>query len=76
MSIPRPSKLNLALVAATGMVGWRALRYALDHLVVDCVPAIGLTELGVSHRKLDDVLQMRTIVEPLHSGFVQAKGHT
>jgi hypothetical protein len=76
MNIPRPSKLNLVLVAATGMIGGRALRYALDHLVVDCVPAFGPPELGVSHCKLDDVLQMRTIVEPLHSGFVQAKGHT
>ena len=76
MSIPRPSKLNLVLVATTGMIGGRALRYVLDHLAIGCVPSTGLPELGVLHRKFDDVHRMRTIVEPLHSGFVQAKGHT
>ena len=76
MNVPRPSKKNLVLVATTGIVGWRALRYALDHLVVDCVPAIGLTELGVSHRKLKMVPQMRTLAESLHSASVQTKGHT
>jgi hypothetical protein len=76
MSIPRPSKLNLVLVGTTGMIGGRALRYVLDHLAIGCVPAIELTELGVSHRKLKMVPQMRTLVESFHSTSVQAKGHT
>jgi hypothetical protein len=76
MNIPRPSKLNLVLVGTTGMVGGCALRYVLDHLTIGCVAAIGLPELGVSHRTLDDVRQMRAIVESLHPASVQAKGHT
>ena len=56
MNIPRPRKMNLVLVGATGMVGGYALRYALDHPAIGCVTAIGRRELGISHPKLREVL--------------------
>jgi hypothetical protein len=68
--------MNLVHVGTTGIVGWRALRYVLDHLAIGWVPAIGLTKLGVSHRKRKMVPQMLTLVESLHSASVQAKGHS
>ena len=47
---------KLVIVGASGMVGGYALRYALDHLVVERVTAIGRRKLGILHPKLMDVL--------------------
>src|SRR6266480_287266 len=47
---------HLVIVAATGMVGGYALRYALDHPAVGRVTAIGRRKLGIAHPKLDEVL--------------------
>jgi putative NADH-flavin reductase len=47
---------KLVIVGASGMVGGYALRYALDHPVVERVTAIGRRKLGISHPKLMDVL--------------------
>src|SRR5712691_10376841 len=38
------------------MVGGYALRYALEHAAVRTVTAIGRRKLGISHRKLKEVL--------------------
>ena len=47
---------KLVIVGASGMVGGYALRYALDHPVVERVTAIGRRKLGISHPKLMGVL--------------------
>jgi uncharacterized protein YbjT (DUF2867 family) len=47
---------KLVIVGASGMVGGYALRYALDHPLVERVTAIGRRRLGISHPKLMDVL--------------------
>ena len=47
---------KLVIVGASGMVGGYALRYALDHPVVERVTSIGRRKLGISHPKLMDVL--------------------
>ena len=51
-----PVDQKLVIVGATGMVGGYALRYALDHLAVGRVTAIGRRKLGISHPKLTEVL--------------------
>ena len=45
---------KLVIVGASGMVGGYALRYALDHPVVERVTAIGRRKLGILHPKLTD----------------------
>jgi uncharacterized protein YbjT (DUF2867 family) len=47
---------RLVIVGATGMVGGYALRYALENPAVASVTAIGRRKLGMSHRKLKEVL--------------------
>ena len=47
---------RVVIVGATGMVGGDALRYALDHPGVGRVTTIGRRTLGMSHRKLTEVL--------------------
>ena len=47
---------KLVIVGASGMVGGYALRYALDHPVVERVTAIGRRKLGISHPKLMGVV--------------------
>ena len=56
MNVPAASQKRLVIVGATGMVGGYALRYALDHPVVERVTAIGRRRLGISHPKLGEVL--------------------
>ena len=56
MNIPRPSKIRLVIVGATGMVGGHVLRYALEHSVIGSVTAIVRRNLGISHPKLREVL--------------------
>jgi uncharacterized protein YbjT (DUF2867 family) len=56
MNIPRPSKIRLVIVGATGMVGGYVLRYALEHPVIESVTAIVRRNLGISHPKLKEVL--------------------
>ncbi len=63
-------QMRLVIVGATGMVGGYALRYALDHPAVGCVTAIGRRALGISHRKLKEILHhdfadCSTLAEPL-----------
>jgi uncharacterized protein YbjT (DUF2867 family) len=55
MNIPRPGKIRLVIVGATGMVGGYALRYALEHPAVESVTAIVRRNLGISHPKLREV---------------------
>src|ERR1700680_355552 len=55
MSIPAGQR-RLVIVAATGMVGGYALRYALDHPAVCRVTAIGRMSLSISHPKPKEVL--------------------
>ena len=47
---------RLVVVGATGMVGGYALRYAVDHPAVESVTAIGRRPVGLSHRKLKEVV--------------------
>jgi len=47
---------RLVIVGATGMVGGYALRYALDHVTVGRVTAVGRKSTGITHRKLAEVL--------------------
>jgi uncharacterized protein YbjT (DUF2867 family) len=47
---------RLVIVAATGMVGGYALRYALEDPAVEAVTAIGRKKLGISHPRLKEVL--------------------
>src|SRR6266446_6363756 len=56
MNATATSQKRLVIVGATGMVGGYALRYALDHPVVERVTAIGRRRLGISHPKLGEVL--------------------
>jgi len=56
MNIPRPSKIRLIIVGATGMVGGYVLRYVLEHPVIGSVTAIVRRSLGISHPKLKEVL--------------------
>jgi uncharacterized protein YbjT (DUF2867 family) len=56
MNMAAAGQKRLVIVGATGMVGGYALRYALDHLAVARVTAIGRRKLGLSHPKLIEVL--------------------
>ena len=61
---------RLVIVGATGMVGGYALRYAIDHPAVEVVTAIGRKPVGLSHRKLKEVVHPNfedcsALVEPL-----------
>jgi uncharacterized protein YbjT (DUF2867 family) len=56
MNAPAVGQKRLVVVGATGMVGGYALRYALDHPGVERVTSIGRKKLGISHPKLDQVL--------------------
>ena len=56
MNTPTMDQARLVIVGATGMVGGYALRYALEHAAVGTVTAIGRKKIGVSHRKLKEVL--------------------
>jgi len=47
---------QMVIVGATGMVGGYALRYALENAAVGSVTAIGRAKVGISHRKLKEVL--------------------
>jgi uncharacterized protein YbjT (DUF2867 family) len=55
MNIPRPGKIRLVIVGATGMVGGYALGYALEHPAVESVTALVRRNLGISHPKLREV---------------------
>jgi hypothetical protein len=46
---------KLVIVGASGMVGGYALRYALDHPVVERVTAIGRRKLGISPRRFREI---------------------
>jgi uncharacterized protein YbjT (DUF2867 family) len=56
MNVPVTEGKRLALIGASGMVGGYALGYALGHLDVGRVTAIGRKPLGISHPKLREVL--------------------
>jgi uncharacterized protein YbjT (DUF2867 family) len=56
MNTSIPDQARLVIVGATRMVGGYALRYALEHAAVGTVTAIGRKKLGISHRKLKEVL--------------------
>jgi putative NADH-flavin reductase len=56
MNTSTPDQARLVIVGATGMVGRYALRYALEQAAVGTVTAIGRRKLGISHRKLKEVL--------------------
>jgi uncharacterized protein YbjT (DUF2867 family) len=56
MSARAAGRKHLVLAGATGMVGGYALRYALEHPVVERVTAISRRTLGISHTKLKEVL--------------------
>ena len=56
MNIPTTGQMRLVIVGATGMVGGYALRYALDNPAIATVTTIGRRKLGISHRKLKEVL--------------------
>ena len=56
MNTPKLGKIRLVIVDATGMVGGYALRYALEHPVIESVTAIVRRSLGISHPKLREVL--------------------
>ena len=49
MNVSAAGQNRLVIVAATGMVGGYALRYALNHPAVGRVTAIGRRKLGLSH---------------------------
>ena len=55
MNIPRPSKIRLVIVGATGMVGGYVLRYALEHPVIESVTVVVRRNLGISRTKLREV---------------------
>lgn len=55
MNVPAAGQ-KIVIVGASGTVGVYALCYAFDHLAVEHVTAIGGRKLGISHRKLMDVL--------------------
>jgi uncharacterized protein YbjT (DUF2867 family) len=55
MSIPKPNKIRLVVLGATGMVGGYVLRYALEHPGVESVTAVVRRNLGISHPKLREV---------------------
>jgi uncharacterized protein YbjT (DUF2867 family) len=55
MNIPRPNKIRLVVVGATGMVGGYVLRYALEHPDIGRVTAIVRRSLGISHLRLKEV---------------------
>jgi uncharacterized protein YbjT (DUF2867 family) len=56
LTAPTTDQASLVIVGATGMVGGYALRYALEYGAVGTVTAIGRRKLGISHRKLKEVL--------------------
>ncbi len=56
MNIPRPSKIRLVIVGATGMIGGCVLRSALEHPVIESVTAVVRGSLGISHPRLREVL--------------------
>jgi uncharacterized protein YbjT (DUF2867 family) len=56
MNVSTPGQKHFAIGGATGMVGGCVLRYALDNSAVECVTSIGRKRLGISHRKLKEVL--------------------
>jgi hypothetical protein len=56
MNVRAGGQKRLVVVGATGMVGGYALRYALDHPVVERATAIRHRKLGISHSKLAEVL--------------------
>jgi uncharacterized protein YbjT (DUF2867 family) len=56
MNARAESQTRLVIVGATGMVGGYALRYALDHPALGVVTVIGRRKLGISHRKLNEVV--------------------
>jgi uncharacterized protein YbjT (DUF2867 family) len=56
MNIPRPSKIRLVIVGATGMVGGYVLGYALENPAILSVTAIVRRNLDISHPKLKKVL--------------------
>ena len=55
MNIPRPSKIRMVILGATGMVGGYVLRYALEHPGIESVTAVVRRNLGISHPKLREV---------------------
>ena len=70
MNTSTTDQARLVIVGATGMVGGYARRYALEHAAVGTVTAIGRKKLGISHRKLKEVLHQdfadcSALAEPL-----------
>jgi uncharacterized protein YbjT (DUF2867 family) len=58
MDIPKPSKIRLVIVGATGMVGGYVLRYAFEDPAVGSVTSIVRRSLGISHPKLNEILHL------------------
>ena len=56
VNVPAAGQRRLVIVGASGMVGWYALRYALNNSTVERVTSIGRKKLGISHPKLEEVL--------------------
>jgi uncharacterized protein YbjT (DUF2867 family) len=57
MNVPAAGQKPVVIVGATGMVGGYALRYALENPAVGSVTSIGRKKTGISHPKLNEVLQ-------------------
>jgi uncharacterized protein YbjT (DUF2867 family) len=55
MNIPRPGKIRLVIVGASGMVGGYVLRCALEHPVIESVTVVVRRNLGISRTKLREV---------------------
>ena len=55
MNIPRPGKIRLVIVSASGMVGGYVLRCALEHPVIESVTVVVRRNLGISRTKLREV---------------------
>jgi hypothetical protein len=66
MNIPEPSKINLLFAGSTGPVVALVLRYGLDRPMIVSVSDVELRELGVSHRKLKNVVQRRATVKAIY----------
>src|SRR5580658_4916724 len=56
MNVKGSGQKRLVIIGATGMVGGYAVRYALDNPAVGRVTVISRRKLGMSHRKLDQVV--------------------
>ncbi len=66
MNIPEPSKISLLFAGPTGPVVALVLRYGLVRPMIVSVSDVELRELGVSHRKLENVVQRRATVKAIY----------